>query len=86
MKKTEPTGLFSGVFDSKRVREVNNKITQMLNDSIKNHKHITILVVVQTKDGKQKQNWCTVGRTKPENIAFIALYPMKQQTPILINQ
>lgn len=85
MKKTEPkqSKSFSGVFDQKRVREINNEITKMFNDFTEKGECITILVVVQTKDGKQKQNWCTVGRTKPENISFITLYEM-EQTPVLI--
>jgi hypothetical protein len=84
MKTPKPTELFSGVFDSKRVREINNNITRMFNDFTRKHVCNTILVVVQTKDGKQKQNWCTVGRTKPENIAFVALYIM-EQNPVAIN-
>ena len=75
--------VFKGPFDSAKVRKINNAITKRFNDYTKKHETKTIAVIVQTKDGKQKQNWCTVGRTKPESISFIGLYEMEQTVTLI---
>ena len=72
-----------GRFDSLRVSIIRYKITKLFNSYTEENDLSTILVVVQFRDGSQKQYWAEIPRINSSNITHIVLYRVKQ-TPVLI--
>lgn len=70
--------IHSGKFDEMRMRCIKNSISSLFNEYTANNDLSTILVVVQFKNGTQKQYWAMLPIKNPNNVAHIALYKVEQ--------